>query len=161
MSKPTDKFIAGVKTDWLITSVEAKLQIYECRSQITGLLSFKSNWCIYWCQSRLTFTGVKSTSQINIWYNVWILSLDEYSTCFSINCMMIVMFTVSSVYSGECCKEYYDVSFQLQPAQWCSDYCCHKPSTLFTTYYCCSNDILRAGADMRDSFCRQWWEHNM
>lgn len=68
---------------------------------------------------------------------------------------------ISSVYSGECCKEYYDVSFQLQPAQWCSDYCCHNPSTLLTTYYCCSNDILRAGADMRDSFCMQWWEHNI
>lgn len=65
---------------------------------------------------------------------------------------------ISSVYTGECCKEYTDISLQSHSAQWCSDYCCYDPDTLGFTYYCCSNDLLRAGADMRDSSCIEWLE---
>ena len=70
---------------------------------------------------------------------------------------MIIIFSVSSVYCGECCKAFQDITGETQPPKWCSDYCCHDPKTLLLSYDCCDNEILRADADMRDSFCVQWW----
>lgn len=159
VSTPTDIF-AGV-TDWLIILVKAKLQVNECQSQMTGLLPIytgvKADWHLLIVKAdwHLLVSHHKLTSNIMCRFCL------EMNTCFSIHYIMIVMFTVSSVYTGECCKEYYDLSGQSHSPKWCSNYCCYDPSTLGTTYYCCSNDILRAGADMRDSFCIEWWVAHM
>ncbi|XP_062576457.1 uncharacterized protein LOC134238346 [Saccostrea cucullata] len=75
---------------------------------------------------------------------------------FSLTTFLLLMSVPLLVWAGECCKAHYDILLSYNEEKWCDDFCCVQ----LGKYDCCSNVLLQAPSNQRNSICAAYFSQH-